>query len=716
LVRGVTIAMDGNRVSFSFFFDHVKLSHRQRWYFLAGMAFIILVNWPRAVDLFPTGVLFLVAAGVAFFFSWGYQRIEKSSAPLDVRNHWLKRIATGQTLLDLLLITAAIHITGGPASPVPLMYLICMGTISTYFPPRKLISLNLVAILLYAGLMHSYAIDLIFPAETIFPSALIVTKALIDDLQLFYFCAMILNGALIAAHSQKVQMDWQAVDCQNSYLDRLHGLTKLGLEHMDLSELHKTLATEIKQVFGADMIYITNWDMEIGQVRDSTRPLKEYRFASLASSKYEMSMTRAVWWAGKPLVAEDVFCSPYLSYKSAQEYPAKSLLGLPIYGLPDRRFLGALLVGYNTRHTFSPAEITRAWQVADVAALLISRTRLYTETQRRASLLEQMAEQVSRLTSDLQQTTLLPAIVESARNLLKAERAALHMYEEPNQKMRCEYSVGLSTKYLEHMATHFDVSPEGLVLHDQSYVLIPDVHRDSRTSPIQGLIAQEKFRAYAVFALTAPDGSIGALSLYWDHPHAISSEEVSVGCLFAQRAGTLVHNVRLYEQISIASLTDVLTSLPNRRYIDQRLAEERQRSDRYGHPYALLMLDLDGFKAINDCFGHPIGDSVLQQVAESLQRVLRSTDVLTRYGGDEFAVILPETKLEEATIVAEKLKTALALTKLHLPHNTQRYVSACMGVAMYPLDANSSEDLIRVADERLYDAKRKGSGVVVNGI
>jgi diguanylate cyclase (GGDEF)-like protein len=316
----------------------------------------------------------------------------------------------------------------------------------------------------------------------------------------------------------------------------------------------------------------------------------------------------------------------------------------------------------------------------------------------------------------LRQTTLLPAIVESARTLLKAERAALHMYEKSSRKMRCEFSMGLSARYLDHMATHFDESPEGLILHDQNYVLIPDVQRDSRTSPIQGLIAQEKFRAYAVFALTALDGSLGALSLYWDHPHAISSEEVDVGCLFAQRAGVLIHNVRLYEQISVESLTDVLTSLPNRRYIDQRLAEESLRSDRYGHPYVLLMIDLDGFKTINDCFGHPIGDSVLQQIAEALQRVLRSTDVLTRYGGDEFAVILPETSLEEAVVVAEKLKAALASTKLHLPHDTQRYVSACMGIAAYPLDANKCVDLVHVADKRMYDAKRKGCGVVVSGL
>jgi diguanylate cyclase (GGDEF)-like protein len=706
-----------NTISFSFFFDQVKLSHQQHWFILAVMAVITIAGYQCGINLFDMGSLFLLAMGGTYAFTLAYHSIEKSSAPLDKRSRRLKRVATWQALLDLLFITAVVHFTGGPISPVPVMYIISIGVISTFFPLRELISLNLIAVLLYGCLMQSYQMDLISPVAITLPSGIIITKILISYLQIFYICAMLINGTLIAVHTKKTQSDWQAVDSQNTYLDRLHGLTKLGLESIDLTELYKTLATEIKLVLGADSIYITDWDKEPQPIHleKLMGDRKASGFASLASSKYEMTMTQSVWWTGKPLVAEDVFCSPYLSYKSAQDYPAKSLLGLPLVGLPNRRFLGALLVAYNTPHSFSPAEVNRAQQVADVAALLISRTRLYDETQRRASLLEQMSDEVSRLTSDLRQTTLLPAIVESARNLLKAERAALHMYEKSSRKMRCEFSVGLSSNYLEHMSNHFDESPEGLVLHNQNYVLIPDVQRDSRTSPIQGLIAQEKFLAYAVFALTAFDGSLGALSLYWDQPHAISSEEVAVGRLFAERAGVLVRNVRLYEQISVESLTDVLTCLPNRRFIDQRLVEESQRSDRYGHPYSLLMIDLDGFKSINDCFGHPIGDSVLQQVAEALQRVLRSTDILTRYGGDEFAVILPETAHNDAIIVAEKLKMALASTKLHLPHNTQRYISACMGIAVYPQDAANCDDLIRVADKRMYDAKRKGDGGVVSG-
>ena len=699
-------------MSFSFFSEHVKQLERQHWYFLAVVGVLAAINGHGLGGLFNLWGVFLLEAGSIVFFSRLYGLIEKSPTSLEARTRRLKQALTFQVGFDLVLLTLSIHFSGGPASPIPLMYLIYLGALATFFSPRHLVSLTLVAMSLYSGLMLSYTLGITTPPFSILWHDLAVSGPLLTKLGVFYTCAMVINCLSIVSHAYNIQRGWHTSDSQNNYLSLLHGLTRLGLERMELAELYRSLAEEIKPVLDADVIYLTRWEQE-DLPMDS--PGKSQGGALLAS-KNEMTLTKAVWWAGQSRIAENIFCSPYLSKRSARQYEAHTMLAVPLYGLPDRRFLGALLVGYQVRHQFSKEELVRAQQVADVAALLISRTRLYEETQRRASLLEQMAEQVSRLTSDLRQTTLLPAIVESARELLGAERAALHMYETANQKMRCEYSLGLSEHYLDYMATHFHEIPEGQVLLNQNYVLIPDVHRDSRTSPIQGLIAREKFMAYAVFSLASADGALGALSLYWDQPRAISSEEVTVGLLFARRAGTLVKNVRLYEQISAESLTDQLTGLPNRRYIDQRLTEECLRSDRYGHAYVLLMIDLDGFKAINDSFGHLIGDSVLQQVAETFQRALRSTDVLTRYGGDEFAVILPETKLEEALLVADKLKAVLASTKLHLPHDTQRFVSACMGAAVYPFEAHDSQDLIRVADQRMYAAKRLGSGVVVSRV
>jgi diguanylate cyclase (GGDEF)-like protein len=701
--------MPNHQLSFSFFFEHVKQLERQHWYFLVVIGVLAAMNGHGLGGLFNLWGVFLLEAASIFVFSRHYRQFEKSTAHMEARTRWLKQTVTLQVGFDLVLLTLCIHFSGGPASPIPLMYLIYLGALATFFSPRHLVSLTLFAMLLYSGLIFGYILGFAVPPFSVLWHDLVVAGPLITELAALYISAMVINCLAIIFHSYQIQRDWQASDSQNVYLSRLHGLTRLGLERMELAELYRSLAEEIKPVLDADCLYLTRWEQEDLQL-EAARPRGS---GSLLISRNEMTLTKAVWWAGQPRIAENIFCSPYLTNRAARQYAAQTILAVPLYGLPNRRFLGALLVGYQTRHPFSKEELVRAQQVADVAALLISRTRLYEETQRRASLLEQMAEQVSRLTSDLRQTTLLPAIVESARELLGAERAALHMYETASQKMHCEYSLGLSEHYLEYMATHFHEIPEGQVLLNQNYVLIPDVHRDSRTSPIQGLIAHEKFMAYAVFSLASSDGALGALSLYWDQPRAISSEEVMVGLLFARRAGTLVKNVRLYEQISAESLTDQLTGLPNRRYIDQRLSEECLRSDRYGHAYVLLMIDLDGFKAINDSFGHQMGDSVLQQVAETFQRALRSTDILTRYGGDEFAVILPETKLEEALLVAEKLKSVLAGTKLHLPNETQRCVSACMGAAVYPIEAHNSHDLIRVADQRMYAAKRQGSGAVI---
>ncbi|HAE58408.1 MAG TPA: hypothetical protein DCG54_02585, partial [Anaerolineae bacterium] len=161
------------------------------------------------------------------------------------------------------------------------------------------------------------------------------------------------------------------------------------------------------------------------------------------------------------------------------------------------------------------------------------------------------------------------------------------------------------------------------------------------------------------------------------------------------------------------ALTDILTDLPNRRHLDQRIKDEIERASRYEHTFALLMIDLDGFKAINDTFGHPIGDSVLKQVAVALRRTLRASDFLARYGGDEFSIILPETGLERAMHVAEKLRLALSSTRLHLPQETQRYLSGCMGIAIYPKDCQSVEDILVCADRRLYRAKRSGLSSII---
>lgn len=667
--------------------------------------------WPPQV-----AGLAILTLGMVVPFSFFYRYIERSAWPAEKRYRNLLRTAIIQGWLDIILTTLLLHETGGYSSPVALLYLLQLGSISVFFPLRQIVFLNLWAILLYTSLMQAYIQGWVRPSNLPSQAENFLGPELAPLVWMIYLVAIVANWLVIATHSRQIRASWGSADEQNEYLDQLHGLTRLGLEHSELDKLYKTLAAEVRKVLNADTIYLTRWDEDSGQVHPGAdaRSTGNRHIRMTLVNKQETSLTLSVSRAGKPLVVRDVNCTPYLSPSIAQRFPETSVLALPLFGMPGHRFLGALLVGYTEIHDFDAEEMERALQMADVAALLISRARLFHETQYRASLLEQMAGQITELTSDLHRTTLLPSIVESARGLLNAQHAALHLYDRQVGKIKCEYSIGLSNDYVEMMSEKFEHLPDAETFHEKKYILNPDVARDERINALGAAIASEKFRAYAIFALESPQGRLGALSLYWDEPHAISSTDVAVGQLFAERAAAMLLSASLYEQVAEESLTDVLTSLPNRRYFDRRLAEECERSKRYGHPLALLMIDLDGFKAINDGFGHAIGDSVIRQVSATLTRIVRSSDMVARFGGDEFSIIVPEADQEAAIHLAEKIKMSLAATKLHLPNETQRYVSACMGIAVYPLESSDTQSLFELADQRMYRAKRQIPGTVIS--
>ena len=160
------------------------------------------------------------------------------------------------------------------------------------------------------------------------------------------------------------------------------------------------------------------------------------------------------------------------------------------------------------------------------------------------------------------------------------------------------------------------------------------------------------------------------------------------------------------EQMVVA---DPLTGLHNRRYLMDRLVQEMQRSDRHGEPLAFAMIDLDSFKPVNDQFGHVVGDKVLRAVGGAIAKSVRASDVPARYGGDEFAVILPQTPAEGAMRVCERLLRAISEVALKDDTGKPVKVTASLGLAYYPADdVETAEDLVHSADGALYGAKRSG--------
>jgi diguanylate cyclase (GGDEF)-like protein len=166
-------------------------------------------------------------------------------------------------------------------------------------------------------------------------------------------------------------------------------------------------------------------------------------------------------------------------------------------------------------------------------------------------------------------------------------------------------------------------------------------------------------------------------------------------------------------QFQLMSITDPLTGLPNRRYLEERLSEEVNRSKRYDHDLSFLMIDIDDFKVYNDLNGHQAGDLALEMTGHALRGALRSADVAARYGGEEFCILLPQTSLPEARVIAERIREKIEDTDFpHAKTQPLGAVTISTGISTLSQSIDTAEQMIWAADRALYEAKREGKNII----
>ncbi len=368
---------------------------------------------------------------------------------------------------------------------------------------------------------------------------------------------------------------------------------------------------------------------------------------------------------------------------------------------------GALIVGD------SPLDETKRVAIRDYCARLalpLEVLRLREELERSASAAHHVRDFTARL-NEAAPNEPYAAILRHSAALLRSERGSLLLYDEAANELEVRAAVGPRAAFARDARIRLGEGVAGAVLNDGRPLVVRDVRRGgNRPAPAERNYKSDSFISYPIITGGRKVGVINVT----DKAGGGAYNELDLGLLelITPQVVLALDRADWQEkatQFQLLSITDPLTGLLNRRYLEERVAEELERSKRHRFAMSFLMLDIDNFKDYNDRHGHQAGDTALELTAQCLKSALRSEDVAARYGGEEFSILLPQTSSEEAYVIAERIRRRVERT--HFTHGQQQpygAVTVSIGISSFAPQVDLPARLIGAADQALYHAKRHG--------
>ena len=328
------------------------------------------------------------------------------------------------------------------------------------------------------------------------------------------------------------------------------------------------------------------------------------------------------------------------------------------------------------------------------------------------SMLKQQTEELDalrklsiNLTSSLDLPDVLDALVSEAMQLIPNARD-VHIFLYKNQTLSFGASLDSEGKKNETFSKPRKNGLTYTVAQNGEMIIAEDM----QDHPIFATGPKEWEGSIIGIPLKVGDTVVGVMNMARSILGGFSNSELRLLSLLSDQAAVAISNANLHQMISRQAYSDTLTGLPNRRALDERLEEEVQSARRNNYSFAVVMMDLDGFKDVNDTYGHSTGDEVLRTVFNKMARGVRNTDFLARYGGDELTLILTQSDISSAKIVTGKIIEGMSKIKFVLPDKKKLKLGISGGMALYPLHARNGPDLLRAADAALYQAKKHSRG------
>lgn len=306
-------------------------------------------------------------------------------------------------------------------------------------------------------------------------------------------------------------------------------------------------------------------------------------------------------------------------------------------------------------------------------------------------------------------------ILRHTTELLRSERGSLLLFDEAANELQVKAAVGLRAEVSQKIRAGLEEGVAGQVLREGRPLVVGNIQTSGRSpAPAERLY---KTNSFISFPIIVGERKVGVLNMT-DKAGGGAYDDLDLRMLemIAPQMALALDRAEWHQkatQFQLLSITDPLTGLLNRRYLEERLGEELERSKRHRYPMCFLMIDIDNFKEYNDRHGHQAGDLALEMTAQCLKSALRSADIASRYGGEEFSILLPQTSISEGHVIAERIRRRVERT--HYPHGEMQphgAVTVSIGISAFGPKHDTPTSIIGAADHALYVAKSHGKNRV----